>query len=125
MKIDDINCANSNYLTIFQCSFSTYIDSGCTNTDSYDATVYCCKFINIFLELVTFVTDTTRIWNSNPFSGMIRLQGGNYSNEGRVEVYCNGQWGTICDDGFSSTDAQTICKQLGYNSYYNYDHLVL
>ena len=21
-----------------------------------------------------------------------------------------------CDDGFSSTDAQTTCKQLGYNS---------
>ena len=66
--------------------------------------------------------DTTRIWNSNPFSGMIRLQGGKYSNEGRVEVYCSGQWGTICDGG---TDARTICKQLGYNSYSNYDHLSL
>ena len=47
MKMDDLNCASSNYLTIFQCSFSTYIDSGCTNTNSYDATVYCCKCINI------------------------------------------------------------------------------
>ena len=54
---------------------------------------------------------------------MIRLQGGNYSNEGRVEVYCNGQWGTICDNGFVSTDAQTICKQLGHNYYFRYDHL--
>ena len=72
-----------------------------------------------------FVTDTTRIWNSNPYSGMIRLQGGSYSNQGRVEVYCNGQWGTICDDGFSSTDANTICKQLGYTGYIRYDHLTL
>ena len=69
--------------------------------------------------------DTTRIWNSNPFPGMLRLQGGSYSNVGRVEVYCNGQWGTICDDGFSGTDARTICKQLGYNSYSSYDHLNL
>ena len=69
--------------------------------------------------------DYTRIWNSNPFPGMIRLLGGRYSNEGRVEVYCNGQWGTICDDGFNETDAHTICKQLGYNSYSNYDHLSL
>ena len=125
MTMDDLNCANSNYLTIFQCSFSTYIDSGCTNTNSFDATVYCCKCINIYLLLIIFVADTTRIWNSNPFSGMIRLQGGSYSNQGRVEVYCNGRWGTICDDGFGSTDARTICKQLGYNNYYNYDHLSL
>ena len=72
-----------------------------------------------------FVTDTTRIWNSNPFSGMIRLHGANYSNHGRVEVYCNGEWGTMCNNGFSSNDAQTVCKQLGYNGYYNYDHLNL
>ena len=44
MKMDDLNCYNSSYLTIFQCSFSTYIDSGCTNTNSYDATVYCCEY---------------------------------------------------------------------------------
>ena len=56
---------------------------------------------------------------------MIRLQGGSYPNEGRVEVYCNGQWGTICNNEFSSTDALTICKQLGYNYYHRYDHLSL
>ena len=56
---------------------------------------------------------------------MIRLQGGNYTNEGRVEVYCNGQWGTICDNEFNGTDATIICKQLGYNSYSSYDHLNL
>ena len=47
MKMDDINCASSSYLTIYQCSFSTYIDSGCINTNSYDATVYCCKYQNL------------------------------------------------------------------------------
>ena len=43
MIMNDVNCLNSNYLTLLQCSFSTYIDSGCTN--SYDATVYCCKLL--------------------------------------------------------------------------------
>ena len=70
------------------------------------------------------LTDETRIWDSNPFPGMIRLQGGKYVNQGRVEIYCNGQWGTICDDYFfSSFEAETICKQLGYTSYSNYNHL--
>ena len=56
---------------------------------------------------------------------MIRLQEGSYSNQGRVEVYCNGQWGTICDNEFDSADANTICKQLGYSGYIRYDHLNL
>ena len=50
MKWDDVNCVSSSYLSIAQCSYSTYIDSGCTNTNSYDATVYCCK-----IELFTFL----------------------------------------------------------------------
>ena len=48
MKWDDVDCASSSYLSIAQCSYSTYIDnidSGCTNSNSYDATVYCCKFV--------------------------------------------------------------------------------
>ena len=84
------------------------------------------KSTNQFLQCVMIIfTDTTRIWDSNPYPGMIRLMGGSYSNQGRVEVYCNGQWGTVCDNGFSGYDARTVCKQLGYYSYVNYDHLTL
>ena len=43
MKLDDVSCSHNNYLTILQCSYSTYIDSGCINTNSYDATVQCCE----------------------------------------------------------------------------------
>lgn len=39
--------------------------------------------------------------------------GAPWSYKGRVEIYHNGAWGTMCQDSFSQAGARVICTQMG------------
>ena len=42
------------------------------------------------------------------------MVGGRDVNEGRIEIFYNNTWGTICDDIWDTRDAIVACRKLGY-----------
>jgi len=44
-----------------------------------------------------------------------RLAGDNsLRNAGRLEIFYNDTWGSVCSNGFDNKDAQVACNMLGF-----------
>ncbi|XP_019863586.1 PREDICTED: neurotrypsin-like, partial [Amphimedon queenslandica] len=88
--LNDVSCSNDNYLMLFQCTVSTTVSTLCTAREDVSVTCY-----------------STRIWD-DPYNGMVRLSQGDYVNTGLLEVYCKGEWGTVCDNTFGAEEGTAV-----------------
>ncbi|XP_060591027.1 deleted in malignant brain tumors 1 protein-like isoform X2 [Ruditapes philippinarum] len=66
-----------------------------------------------FSTKLPWLTTPSHSFRTTYASTPIRLRNGPTRYSGRVEVYHNGQWGTVCDSYFDKFDARVICRMLG------------
>ena len=60
-------------------------------------------------------------WTPPSLAGSLRLITGFTTSSvgnsgGRLEIYINREWGTVCDGSFGSSEAEVACRQLGYRA---------
>ncbi|WAR31221.1 NETR-like protein [Mya arenaria] len=87
--LDDLGCGGSEH-SIFDCNHREFGTHNCGHGE--DAGVIC------------------------TLNGKIRLSGNSSASyyKGRVEIFLNNRWGTVCDDSFDNEDAMVVCHMLGF-----------
>ncbi|XP_052436592.1 scavenger receptor cysteine-rich type 1 protein M130-like [Carassius gibelio] len=109
--LDNLKCRRHDS-TLWQCPSSAWGKYDCDN----EVAKITCSKDQISESPQSFLTCSTspssykrQCSNHVP----LRLSGGDGRCSGRLEVYHNAVWGSVCDDQWDISDAPVVCRQLG------------
>ncbi|XP_037702471.1 antigen WC1.1-like isoform X2 [Choloepus didactylus] len=98
--VDGIQCRKGD-TTLWQCVSDAWDKSSCSPKEA--AHIICAGARPKSCPTAAPCTDKDKL----------RLRGGDSACSGRVEVWHDGSWGTVCDDAWSLAEAEVVCQQLG------------
>uniref|UniRef100_H3AZ39 SRCR domain-containing protein n=1 Tax=Latimeria chalumnae TaxID=7897 RepID=H3AZ39_LATCH len=123
--LDDVNCSG-NELDLFACSNAGWGKHDCSQ--SKDASVICTgntattQLVSISPSDPALMQIKTVSIPSKSIEGGIRLVNGSDACQGRLEIFHNGSWGTVCSDGWDMSENSVVCQHLGCGKALGYKH---
>ncbi|XP_017580595.2 scavenger receptor cysteine-rich type 1 protein M130-like [Pygocentrus nattereri] len=108
--LDDLKCRKHDS-TLWQCPSSPWRQNKCDNSNEVAHIACSEKESDHVLQHMKCYSSLHHRQCSNHLP--LRLMGGNGSCSGRLEMYHNAEWGSVCDNQWDIRDAQVVCRQLG------------